>query len=45
MRRLSLFFGNPLTCPVESLGWTVILAIIGFFWFATGLITYFTGVE
>lgn len=25
--------------------WTVIIAIAGFFWFITGLITYYTGVE
>ena len=25
--------------------WTVILAILGLFWFLTGLITYLTGVE
>ena len=25
--------------------WTVILAIAGFFWFVTGLITYLTGVD
>jgi hypothetical protein len=26
-------------------GWTVIAGVAGFFWFITGLITYFTGVE
>ncbi len=25
--------------------WTIMIAIAGFFWFITGLITYYTGVE